>query len=167
MANTIQSLFPIHRKYTYAGRSFQVYPCAVEFIAPLKNGKYVFDGLEEGTKPKSFGQLLQSQTGVIAGIFLSSNSSSAEFTNALDKPLELQILHGGNKTPVNEAPFVFSDFAQGSNFSLQWETSGTTTNQQENFLLQIRGSVNQIFSITEDELKISIVFNFLRTQEKI
>lgn len=167
MANTIQSLFPIHRKYTYAGRSFQVYPCAVEFSAPLYDGKYRFDGQTEGNKAKSFGQLLQAQTGVIAGIFLSSNSSSAEFTNALDKPLELQILHGGNKTPVNESPFVFSDFAQGSNFSLQWETSGTTTNQQENFLLQIRGSVNQIFSLTDDELKISVVFNFLRTQEKI
>ncbi len=74
----------------------------------------------------------------------------------------LQILHGGNRTPVNMRPFPFSNFSQADNFQLQWQCSGGTVSQEEEFFLQVTGKVNQLTSMTNNELILKVSFNFIR-----
>ena len=157
MAATIQSLFPFTK---IRANDFTVYPVYCKFSAPIIGGKYIFS--EKTTPPQEFGELLQPQTGIIAGVMISANCSSDEFTSALDEQLFLQILHGGNGTPVNMAPFPFSSFAHGDNFQLQWEPSGTTPTQEEKFYLQIQGEVNQLTGMTQNELVLKVAFNYYR-----
>lgn len=157
MANTIQSLFPYTNNIA---EDFNVYPVFLKFSAPIVNGEYVFN--EKLTPPQVFGKLLQPQKGIIAGIMISANCTESQFSSAIDNPLYLQILHGGNKTPVNMAPFPFCNFSQGDNFQLQWKCSGGTVNQEEKFLLQVTGKVNQLTGMTSNELELKIAFNFIR-----
>lgn len=157
MANTIQSLFPYTNN---TAEDFNVYPVFIKFSAPIVNGEYVFS--EKLTPPQVFGKLLQPQKGIIAGVMISANCTESQFTSAIDDPLYLQILHGGNKTPVNMAPFPFCNFSQGDNFQLQWKCSGGTVNQEEKFLLQVTGKVNQLTGMTSNELELKIAFNFIR-----
>lgn len=157
MAATIQSLFPYTNN---TAEDFNVYPVFIKFSAPIVNGEYVFN--EKLTPPQAFGKLLQPQKGIIAGVMISANCTESQFTSAIDDALYLQILHGGNKTPVNMAPFPFCNFSHGDNFQLQWECSGGTVNQEENFLLQVTGKVNQLTGMTSNELVLKIAFNFIR-----
>lgn len=157
MANTIQSLFPYTNN---TAEDFNVYPVFIKFSAPIVNGEYVFN--EKLTPPQVFGKLLQPQKGIIAGVMISANCTESQFTSAIDDTLYLQILHGGNKTPVNMAPFPFCNFSQGDNFQLQWKCSGGTVNQEEKFLLQVTGKVNQLTGMTSNELDLKIAFNFIR-----
>lgn len=157
MAATIQSLFPVTE---HDGKKFTVYPCIAEFSAPIENGKYRFN---RNTTPfVKFGRLLQGQTGVIAGVLISANCSDVDFTKSLKRPLALQVLHGGNRTPVNMAPFYFTSFANGSNFQLQWEITAANTKQDDDFLLGVVGEVDQIDNMTDDNLILKIAFNFIR-----
>jgi len=157
MANTLQNLFPFNLNKS---KDFTVYPCYVEFSAPVQNGKYIFNVTT--TPPVEFGKLLQGQTGVIAGVMIGANCSGDDFTAAIDKPLKLQVLHGGNGTPVNMAPFPFTNFAHGDNFQLQWEPTGTDTKQEESFKLAVTGEVEQLQNMTLNELVLKVSFNFIR-----
>lgn len=157
MASTIQNLFPLTDNKAV---DFMVYPCHVKFSAPVVAGKYVFS--RSTTPPQVFGKLLQKQIGIIAGIMLAANTSEELFTRAVNDSLKLQILHQGNKTPVNLAPFPFSNFSQTENFELQWEPTGATTRQEEDFLLEITGEVDQLTGMTLNELELNVVFNFIR-----
>lgn len=154
---TIQNLFPLTKN---RAEDFTVYPCYLKFSAPVVNGKYVFS--ETTTPAKKFGKLLQKQTGIIAGIMLSANCSEQDFTASLDNPLMLQILHDGNKTPVNLAPFPFANFSQTENFQLQWIASGASIKQEEFFRLAISGEVDQLPNMTSNELELKVIFNFIR-----
>lgn len=157
MAATIQSLFP----YTKINPDFvNVYPCLASFEAPVIAGKFVFN--ETTTPPVNFGKILQGQKGVIAGLMLSSNCSESEFTTNVVEPLKLQVIHGGNLTPVNMAGFPFSNFSQAENFQLQWVSTGVTIDQEEEFLLSVNGKLNQIPGIASNKLKLDVVFNFIR-----
>lgn len=157
MAATIQSLFP----FTKINPDFvNVYPCLVSFEAPVIAGEFVFN--ETTTPPVNFGKILQGQKGVIAGLMLSANCSESEFTSNVVEPLKLQVIHGGNLTPVNMAGFPFSNFSQAENFELQWVSTGVTIDQEEDFLLSVNGKVNQIPGITSNKLKLDVVFNFIR-----
>ena len=157
MAQTIQMLFPCTDN---RAEDFTVKPCVATFRATVDDGKYIFS--KTTTPPVNFGKLLQKQKGVIAGIMISANCPESQFSSAIDSPLMLQILHGGNKTPVNVAPFPFSNFSMGDNFQLQWKCSGTTTKQEEEFFLQVKGEVNQITGMSQNELILQVVFNFIR-----
>lgn len=157
MAETIQSLFPVTE---HPGKQFTVYPCIAEFSAGVERGKYIFDNRK--TPPVKFGRLLQGQTGVIAGVLISANCSDSDFTKSLTKPLSLQVIHGGNRTPVNMAPFYFTSFANGSNFQLQWEITAASVKQDDDFLLGVVGEVDQINEMTDDNLILKIAFNFIR-----
>lgn len=157
MANTLQNLFPFTH---YRAEDFNVFPCVATFAASVSAGKYVFN--KTSTPPVNFGKLLQKQTGVIAGVMVSANCTEAQFSAAVDAPLMLQILHGGNLTPVNMRPFPFSNFSMADNFQLQWECSGTTLKQEEDFLLQVEGAVNQVTGMTQNELILQVCFNFIR-----
>lgn len=160
MAATIQSLFP----YTQINPDLvNVYPCLASFEAPVIAGEFVFN--ETTTPPVNFGKLLQGQKGVIAGLMLSANCSDSEFTKNVLEPLKLQVIHGGNLTPVNMAGFPFSNFSQAENFELQWISTGVTIDQEENFLLSVNGKVNQIPGIASNKLKLDVVFNFIRIAE--
>lgn len=157
MAQTIQQLFP----FTHIqAEAFNVRPVHARFAASVFGGKYVFNKIS--TPPFDFGKLLQKEKGIIAGIMISANCPEADFSAACESPLMLQIIHGGNKTPVNSAPFPFSNFSMGDNFQLQWKCSGTTRNQEEHFLLQVDGEVNQLSNMTQNELVLNVVFNFIR-----
>lgn len=161
MANTIQSLFPFTEN---RAKNFEVTPCYVQFAAPIVAGKYVFN--TQLTPPVVFGQLPQTQVGVIAGIMISANCTPAAFAAAVDSPLLLQVIHGGNRTPVNLKPFAFSDFAQGDNYQDQFECSTTSINKEEKFLLGITGEVNQLTGMTNNELILNVCFNFIRADKK-
>lgn len=157
MAATLQSLFPFtHNK----GEDFNVYPCYTEFSAPIVSGKYIFS--EKTTPAVEFGKLLQGQTGIIAGVMISANCKPEQFTSAVDEPLKLQVLHGGNNTPINMSAFPFTEFSQGDNFSLQWKITGSTMKQEEDFKLAVTGELNQLTGMTLNELVLKITFNFIR-----
>ncbi len=155
MANTLQNLFPFS---TISPARAQVYPCAVEFIAPITAGHYVF----KDENRVSFGtKLLEKQTGVIAGIMISANCTADDFTAAVDEPLKIQIYQGGNDTPVNLSPFPFSQFAHGENYSL-WFNITQAANYENEFFVGLSGKVRQIANMTSNELKIKLAFNFWR-----
>lgn len=160
MAATIQSLFPRSLIDTH---KVTIYPRLASFEAPVIGGEFVFN--ETTTPPVNFGKVLQGEKGVIAGLMLSANCSEAEFTTNVIESLKLQVIHGGNLTPVNLAGFPFSNFSQAENFELQWEDTGVTVDQEEDFFLSVNGRVNQIPGITSNKLKLDIVFNFIRLAE--
>ena len=159
MAATLQSLFPLTSN---KGEDFTVFPCYTEFSAPVVGGKYIFN--DNTTPAVEFGKLLQGQTGVIAGVMITANCTDGQFTSALEpgKPLKLQVLHGSNNTPINMAPFPFTAFAHGDNFSAQWRIVGASVKQEEAFKLAITGEVNQLTGMTSNELLIRVSFNFYR-----
>lgn len=154
MANTLQNLFPFS---TISPARALVYPCAVEFSAPITAGHYVFT---DDTRVK-FGKLLQQQTGVIAGVMIGANCLPEDFAAAVDEPLKLQVYNGGNGTPVNLAPFPFSQFAHGDNYTC-WFNITQAANYEDDFLLGLSGKVRQIADMTSNELKIKIAFNYWR-----
>lgn len=158
MANTIYSLFPLSQ---IKSEHVTIYPCYVEFRAPIVNGQYVFENMAS-----EFGKLLQGQTGVIAGVSISANCTDAEFTTAIEEPLMLRVVHGENKTTVNAAPFPFTAFEQVENFQLDWDITGATMKQEEPFLLDVTGTVNQIPGMTNNELILRVSFNYMRVASK-
>lgn len=160
MANTIQSLFPYTQNRS---KHFNVYPCFATFAAPVIAGKYVFN--ETTTPPVVFGKLLQQQRGIIAGVMISANCQPADFAAAVDSPLLLQVIHGGNRTPVNMRPFPFCEFSQGDNYQEDFICSTTTMQKEENFLLGIKGEVNQLTGMNNNELILKVSFNFIRADK--
>lgn len=157
MANTLQNLFPFTEN---RAEDYVVDPVCVMFAAPVVGGKYVFNDVL--TPPQVFGELLQKQKGIIAGVMISANCSPADFAAAVENPLKLQILHDGNMTPVNMSPFPFSTFSDGDNFQQQWKATGTNSQQSENFLLQVSGEVNQLQGMSQNELILKVSFNYIR-----
>ena len=155
MANTLQNLFPFS---TISPARALVYPCAVGFSAPITAGHYVF----KDDNRVSFGtKLLEKQTGVIAGIMISGNCNADDFAAAVDEPLKIQIYQGGNDTPVNLAPFPFSQFSHGDNYAL-WFNITQAANYENEFFVGLSGKVRQIANMTSNELKIKLAFNFWR-----
>lgn len=157
MANTYQNLFPFS---TIDHTKALVYPVSVEFSAPIIAGHYVFS--ENTTPMKEFGKLLQTQTGVVAGVMIGGNCSPDDFAASVDSPLKLQIYHGSNKTPVNLSPFPFSQFAHGDNYSEWWNITGSNNDYEDKFFLAVEGRVRQISNMVDNELKLKISFNFWR-----
>lgn len=160
MATTIQSLFPFTLN---RGDEFTVIPCYAEFEAPIGiGGKYIFNSVT--TPAVEFGKLLQGQTGIIAGVMITANCLDFEFTSGIEKgnPLKLQVLHGSNNTPINMAPFPFTSFSHGENFTCQWSIVGANVNQEETFKIAVSGEVNQILGMTNNSLLLRVSFNFYR-----
>lgn len=157
MANTIQNLFPFTNNNA---DDFVIYPCYCEFAGSIENGKYKFGPTY--TSMVNFGKLLQGQKGIIAGVSVTANCSEAEFTSAVDKPLLLRIIHGGNRTPVNPAPFPFANFSQADIFQLQWEITSASMLQEEDFYLDVSGEVNNITSLLNNQLILRVVFNYIK-----
>ena len=157
MANSISSLFP---QTANKWKDFNVFPCYTEFAAPIIGGKYIFS--EQTTPAVKFEKLLQGQTGYIAGVMISANCTADQFATAVDKPLLLQVLHGGNNTPVNQSAFPFTEFSQGDNFTLPWEITAADTKQEEYFRLAVTGELDQLTGMTVNELILKITFNFIR-----
>ena len=60
------------------------------------------------------------------------------------------------------APFPFSEFSQGDNFTQSWEITGASTKQEESFKLAIAGELDQLQNMTLNELVLKISFNFIR-----
>lgn len=157
MAQTLNSLFPFS---TLAIKGATVFPTKVEFEAPLVAGKYVFD--ESTTPAQKFDcKLMQEQAGVIAGVRISANCTQEDFA-ANAENLTLQILHGGNETPVNMNAFPFSTFQDGDNFQEIFVPTGFNTLPEEEFKLAVNGSVRQISGMLENVLRLKISFNFIR-----
>ena len=160
MAATKYSLFPFS---TISKKDFTIYPVWLEFRAPLVGGKYIFS--DTTTPAQVFGQLGQKQHGFVAGVMLSANTSADNFAAGVDAPLLLQILHGGNQTPINMAPFPFSTFAHGDNFIADWEITAAAKDRRDDFLLQVTGEVNQLTGMTQNELILRVAFNYIRAEK--
>ena len=157
MSNTLQSLFPMTNN---RAEDFTVYPCYVEFSAPLSGGKYTFS--EATTPAKEFGKILQKQKGIIAGVMISASCTDQEFTTAVNSALMLQILHGENNTPVNMAAYPFANFSQGGNFQGQFEATAETMQQEEAVKLAVTGDVDFIPGMGVQDLVVKISFNYIR-----
>lgn len=159
MATTIQNLFPFTLN---RGDEFTVIPCYAEFDAPIYGGKYIFN--QTTTPPVQFEKLLQGQTGIIAGVMISANCPDEKFTSGIEKgkPLKIQVLHGSNNTPINMAPFPFTSFNHGENFTCQWSIVGSSVNQEEYFKISVSGEVNQLSGMTNNSLLLRVSFNFYR-----
>ena len=162
MANTLQNLFPFS---TIAPSNAKIYPVSLTFAAPIIAGEYVFN--DTTTPPQKIETLSQNETGVIAGVMIGANCKPSDFAAKVVDVLKLQVLNGGNNTPVNLAPFPFSQFSHGDNYTLWWNITGTTFKPYEDeFLLQVSGTVKQIADMSENELKLKISFNFWRVANK-
>ena len=96
---------------------------------------------------------------------ISANTTADNFAAAIDKPLELQILHGANQSAINMSEFPFSTFAHGDNFLADWEITAATVNRKDDFLLQVTGEVNQLTGMTQNELILRVAFNYIRAQK--
>lgn len=103
MANTLQNLFPFS---TIEPVNAEIYPKTVIFSAPIIAGEYVFS--DTTTPPQELGTLPQGKTGIIAGVMIGANCTPEDFAANVVDVLELQILNGANGTPINSAPFPFS-----------------------------------------------------------
>ena len=162
MANTLQNLFPFS---TIAPSNATVYPVSLTFAAPIIAGEYVFD---ETTTPRQRIQTLsQNQTGIIAGVMIGANCLPEDFAANVVDVLNLQVINGGNDTPVNLAPFPFSQFSHGDNYSLWWNITGTSEKPYEDeFYLSVSGKVKQSANMSENELKLKISFNYWRVANK-
>ena len=97
---------------------------------------------------------------------ISANCTAAEFTTAIEKPLMLRVVHGENRTTVNASPFPFTSFEQVENFQLDWVITGATMKQEESFLLNVTGVVNQIPGMNNNELILRVSFNYMRVSDK-
>ena len=161
MANTLQSLFP---NKNIRADHYNVYPCYCRFAAPIVAGKYIFNATT--TPPVEFGKLLQNQVGIIAGVMISANCTEADFSAAIDEPLYLQIIHGGNRTPVNMKPFPFCNFSQADNYQEEFICSTTSAKYDEPFLLGVTGEVNQLLNMSQNELILKVSFNFIRADKE-
>lgn len=162
MANTINKLFPFS---TLDPSKVKICPKFVEFRAPIVGGKYIFS--EATTPAQNFGELPQNQTGIIAGVQISANCTPEDFAAAVDKPLLLQVFHGGNRTPVNQDPFPFSQFSAGDNYLLNWKITAGEINNQDAFYLSVTGEVDQIGNMNSNELVLRVQFNYLRIEGDI
>lgn len=160
MANTLNSLFPFS---TLPIKGATVYPVMVEFEAPIIAGKYVFS--KQTTPAKDIEHLNQEQAGIIAGVMISANCTSEDFA-ANCETLRLQILHGGNETPVNMSAFPFSTFQDGQNFQENFSITGASTNNEDMIKLSVTGTVRQIANMQENVLRLKIAFNFIRAPKK-
>lgn len=159
MANTVNKLFPFS---TLDPSKVKICPKFVEFSAPIIAGKYVFS--EATTPAQIFDSLPQSQTGIIAGVQISANCNPEDFAEAVEKPLLLQVYHGGNNTPVNVDPFPFSQFSHGDNYLLNWKITAAEINNMDECKISVVGEVNQIGNMNSNELTLRVQFNFLRIE---
>lgn len=157
MASTIQNLFPFS---TLPANAVTITPVYLEFSAPVQAGKYVFS--ETTTPAQVIEKIPQGQRAVIAGIQISANCSPDDFAAGVDSPLMLQVLHGGNRTPINYRPFPFAQFSHGDLFTLNWEITAADTSQEDSFLLSVNGKVNQIGNMNSNELVLKVLFNLYR-----
>ena len=160
MSSTKQNLFPFT---TIPDEKVHVFPCYAEFSAPVVGGFYVFD--ENTTPAVEFGKLHQEQRGVVAGVMISANCMPDDFAAAVDEPLKLQILHGGNNTPINLQPFPFTQFSHGAEFQESWKITASDLDNEDHFKIAITGKVAQIGNMNSNELKIKVAFNFLRVDD--
>ena len=161
MADSVEKLFPFS---TLPENAVKITPVYLEFSAPIVGGYYVFS---EATTPAKDTEisLPQGQKGVIAGIQISANCSPDDFAEAVEEPLLLQVLHGGNDTPINYKPFPFAQFSHGGEFMLNWRITAGDMLQQDSIKLAITGKVAQINNMSSNELVLKILFNFIRIEE--
>ena len=136
--STLQQLFPNVKN---PAESIEPSPVRATFSAPLLNGKFDFD-IEIPSIEVS-----RTQSGVLAGVALSSNIDQLSFSNVIDPSVnggtfELSIIRSGNRSRVNKAPFQFAGFNQGGTFSAQFVPTATN-NSNEVFILKLKGTLLQ------------------------
>jgi len=161
MAQTLNSLFPFS---LLSSEKVDICPSVVTFEAPIIAGEYVFS--EATTPAQDFGELPQGQAGVIAGVMISANCTPEDFA-ANAGELSLQVLHGGNNTPINMDAFPFSTFQDGENFQASWKITAANNDAYDHFKIAVRGRVKQIANMTENVLRLKVAFNFLRMPEEV
>lgn len=159
MAQTLNSLFPFS---LLRSEKVDICPAVVVFEAPIIAGEYVFS--EATTPAKPFGDLPQGQAGVIAGVMISANCTPEDFAAAAQN-INLQVLHGGNNTPINMKAFPFSTFQDGENFQASWKITASNSDAYDTFKIAVRGKVSQIANMSENVLRLKVAFNFLRMPE--
>jgi hypothetical protein len=146
-----------------------IYPIACRFSAPLIAGRFEFSKVLSFAFVGSAGEAF-----VLDGCTLASNVDQLTFNNSLD-PLynngvfSLDIKQDGNGHLVTLAPFRFSAFNQGGEFSANWSPTGTNNNQ-ESFSLLLDGALIQTPAIIAAGLlsvDIVVTANIYRVKQNL
>jgi hypothetical protein len=119
-----------------------IFPICCRFSAPLFAGRFQFTKQPIFAFRGSAGEKF-----VLDGCTLASNVDQLTFNNSLDAlynqgAFSLDIQQAGNGHTVTLAPFRFSAFNQGSEFSANWGANATNNNQEE-FNLILDGALIQ------------------------
>jgi hypothetical protein len=147
----------------------KVYPVAVKFTAPLLAGRF------EWNKVLKFAFIGNSgERFILDGVNLSATIDQLNFSNAIDPAVNngfmlLDIIRDGNNKTVTLAPFAFSAFNEGAEFSADFSPTATVNNQ-ENFSFQLRGALIQtpgIIDLGVDEITILLTGNIYRIKEGV
>lgn len=147
----------------------QVYPVAVTFTADLVAGKFTFPKVSKPAFTGNAGEIF-----VLDGVTMAANIDQLIFSNAIDVDyiggfFELRMVRDGNKSPIGLAPFQFSAFNQGAEFSANWKPTATSNNE-ELFSFQLNGSLIQtpeIIALGKTEISLSITANIYRIKNNL
>lgn len=151
---TLQQKFP---QFSDALQSVLVYPVAVSFKAQLAGGIFSFPKLREFAFKGNSGEVL-----VMDGATIAANIDQLIFSQSLLTEynkgfFSLDIIKAGNNSPVMLAPFQFSAFNQGGEFSANWRPSATKNNEEE-FYFQLDGALLQTAQL------VALGINFVTIQ---
>ena len=146
-----------------------IYPISCRFSAPLAAGRFQFTKQKVFAFRGSAGEMF-----VLDGCTLASNIDQLTFNNSLDPAynggvFSLDIEQAGNQHTVTLAPFRFSAFNQGAEFSANWSPSATQNNQ-EDFNLILDGALIQTPAIIAAGLvsvDIVVTANIYRVKESL
>ena len=141
-----------------------VYPVAVQFLALLTGAAFVFPKVREFAFTGNSGEIF-----VLDGVTMAANIDQLNFSQAIDPAynngfFSLDVVRAGNGTTVGLAPFRFSAFNQGAEFSVNWRPTATENNE-EKFLFQLDGSLLQtpeLITLGVTQVQISISANIYR-----
>ena len=141
-----------------------VYPVAVQFKADLIGGRFDFKQVTQPAFTGNSGEIF-----VLDGVTMAASIDQLNFSQAIDIQynngfFSLDIIRGGNRTAVGLAPFRFSAFNQGSEFSANWRPSATENNE-EKFIFQMDGALVQtpeLIALGVSQIGISVSANIYR-----
>lgn len=119
-----------------------IYPVSLKFTAPLVAGRFDWPSLVLPAFQGSSGERF-----ILDGCNLAATIDQLTFSNAIDPSFlngffQLDIVRDGNGHRVTLAPFLFSAFNQGSEFSADFSPTATINNV-ENFSFRLAGALIQ------------------------
>ena len=164
---TLREKFPgVHNIET----AVKVFPVAARFSAPLVAGAFVWPRVDVPTFNGNIGEKFEAD-----GFTLAANIDALTFSRAIDPAyanglFNLEIIRAGNRRPCTQAPFRFTAFNQGREFSANWEVTATDNQGVENFIFRLNGGLIQtpeIVALGLLQIDIIVTANVYRVKERV